>query len=344
MEKMPSIKKLADVHEAVRHKVRFTGELTDDGKPIYDDSKSLPKLSFTGTVKLHGTNGSVALIGNELYAHSKNNVLSAEKDNAGFHKFVLKNKDFFEENLAYIAGYLNAYDIYVYGEWCGPKIQDTAAITKIAERSFFVFAVKYNTEEGGEFKWVKEPNIYLSMFANPNHNVYNIFDYPTFVVDIDLNEPELALPVIERLTKMVEDGCPVANCFGVDGIGEGIVWTAWYDDTMYQFKTKGLEHRKSSKPPKRAQGNPEVAKKIQEFAEYATPDWRLEQMLQETFDTLNGGKPKVEGLGDFLKAVIKDVEKEEQNELKEAGLTVNEVARAISAISKEWFFSKLNAA
>ncbi len=340
MEKMPKIGKLSDVAHLVQHKTRFAG-LDDDGNVVYDKYIALPTVEFTGTVKLHGTNGSVRLERDDtVTAYSKNNELSLEKDNAGFCKFVKEKETYFFSVLKTVADYVGTDDIYVYGEWCGPKIQGGVAISKLQEKSFFVFALKYYDKSAENYRWVFNPMMYLSMIENRNYNVYSIFSYPTYSINIDFeNLPEVE-KIIENLVNSVEEECPVGKYFGISGIGEGIVWSAEFRGEYLTFKSKGLKHRNATKPKKQKKVG-ENAALIHQFAVYAIPEWRLEQMFNETFDVLNGGKGDIKGLGKFIKAVIKDVEKEEQTELEELGLELKETTRAITELAKKWFFSKI---
>ena len=67
------------------------------------------KITFTGTIKLHGTNAGVCFnnkVG--MYCQSRNNIINLTYDNQGFSFFIEKNKDKFNEFFTIIA---NKYDI-----------------------------------------------------------------------------------------------------------------------------------------------------------------------------------------------------------------------------------------
>lgn len=124
-----------------------------------------PKLTFHGTVKLHGTNASV-VVGPEpvevYYAQSRSTMLTLEADNAGFAAFAYK-----PEVKAALAEYAAvARDCYfadrdyvtpfvattvVYGEWCGGNIQSGVALNQLA-KMFVIFAVKLINQENDEEK------------------------------------------------------------------------------------------------------------------------------------------------------------------------------------------------
>ena len=124
-------------------------------------------------------------------------------------------------------------------------------------------------------------------------------------------------------------------------IGEGNVWVGWYKDTRLIFKVKGTSHANSKVKTLKPVDEVKEQKKI-DFANYACPAWRLTQMYQETFDTLNGGMGNVKGTGDFLRAVIKDIMKEETLEMHDRNLEPKEVNGMISKVARTWFMEELN--
>ena len=54
----PKIGQFRDVVTSIRRQSSFV-EIDNEGDPVYDPSLPKPKVVFTGTVKLHGTNASV---------------------------------------------------------------------------------------------------------------------------------------------------------------------------------------------------------------------------------------------------------------------------------------------
>jgi hypothetical protein len=65
-------------------------------------------------------------------------------------------------------------------------------------------------------------------------------------------------------------------------------------------------------------------------------------MWNEVFDIINGGEPTIKGTGDFLKAVSKDVIKEDLDILEAHDLTMKDIGRSVSQIAKSWFMEKLD--
>jgi hypothetical protein len=75
-----------------------------------------------------------------------------------------------------------------------------------------------------------------------------------------------------------------------------------------------------------------------ELANAVCPDWRIDQAVQEVFDTLNGGEPDVKRLGDVIKWVTSDIMKEELHKFAEAKIEPKQVMPKIGPIVKQRFF------
>ena len=52
------IPQFRDVIRNVNHQAQFTG-FNDDNEPMFNPNAVKPKITFNGTVKLHGSNGAV---------------------------------------------------------------------------------------------------------------------------------------------------------------------------------------------------------------------------------------------------------------------------------------------
>jgi hypothetical protein len=83
---------------------------------------------------------------------------------------------------------------------------------------------------------------------------------------------------------------------------------------------------------------------IEDFCVYLQKDWRLEQMLDKTFDLINGGKIDIKQMGMFIKNVMGDILKEESDILAEAGLEPKDISGKVAERSKNYFFAKQNEA
>lgn len=345
MIKFPSIEQFRTVVTNVNRHFNFVG-LDETGEAIYDATKPKPTLKFKGSVKLHGTNAAVSY--NEdggLWVQSRENIITVEKDNAGFAFFVESNKGIFQDLINEVL-FMNNLDaktntVTIYGEWCGGNIQKGVGITNLP-KSFFIFGVKISPIVADEEEAKSNPAYWVSYdyLKSPEDKIYNILDYQTYEIDIDFNTPQLVQNKLSELTLAVEEECPVAKSFGFSGIGEGIVWVTELNGVVYRFKVKGEKHAGKSKVKTLSKVDDEKIKKTLEIAEKVTPTWRLAQMLETACDFMNGGTLDRSKLGEYIKLVMADVIKEDMDLLVEAGLEPKDIGKYVSEIARRYFFDQ----
>lgn len=342
----PSIGQYAQMLAAVNRRATFVG-LDENQDPIYDKFAKKPVLKFIGSTKLHGTNAGIILDlkNNTIYYQSRTSVLSPDSDNAGFARYMSENQDeivemlttFITKNYPDINWEDNIFAVY--GEWCGGSIQKGVALNKL-EKMFVIFAATIRTREVTESRnltWITVDELKTLKIEN---KIYNIFDFKTWEIEIDFNSHHENVNNIIEWTKDVEEECPFAKEFNISGVGEGIVFqcvTEPYNTSDFWFKSKGDKHSKS----KVKTLNPVDSEKINRLiaiAEKITPSWRLEQMFNETFDILNGGIVERERIGQYIKAVMNDIVKEEKEYLVQEGVQIKEIAKYVSKISTNYFF------
>jgi hypothetical protein len=335
----PSIEQFRNIVASVNRHATFAG-LDENGDAIYDYSRPKPTLKFKGTVKLHGTNAGVSFNEGGYWAQSRENIITPEKDNAGFAFFVESNKEAFKKFVNQITT-LNFFEINnntvtIYGEWCGGNIQKGVGICNLP-KSFFIFGVKVSphttTEEEQKAKpafWI--PSHYLK---SPEHNIYNIEDFQTWEMDINFNEPEMIQNKLSELTLAVEEECPVAKAFGFSGIGEGIVWSCKVDNVVHRFKVKGERHS-SSKVKTLASVDTEKISSIKDFIEYAVTESRFNQGLEKTFP--NDEPIDVKKMGQLMKWIVDDIIKEEMDTMVANKLEPKDIGKYVSTKVREMFF------
>jgi hypothetical protein len=259
--------------------------------------------------------------------------LTREADNAGFMAHM-------EQHLLPISMMFNRIvevnninrttlnSIVVYGEWCGGNIQKGVAITGLP-KMFVIFAVKINDE------WfVSNEDLKLA-------NIFNINNFPSFMIEIDFEEPKSVQNRLGELTAEVEACCPVGKAFGVDGIGEGIVWhCVSHPSSEYWFKVKGEKHS-ASRVKTLASVDVEAVAQINDFVTMAVTEARLEQGLHNLIDEQM--KPfAMTSMGDFIRWVYQDVLKEEADTLQASGIDYKKLGSPIALAAKCWFLIKLN--
>lgn len=322
MEKYGSIEQFRNVIKAVRAFSDYKGK-DEDGNSIYSHDHEYPTVNFKGTVKLHGTNASVVKYKDRpLVYQSRERELSLGADNAGFMTYMSGvDLDFLFEGIEF-----NEY-IAVYGEWCGGNIQSGVAISNLP-KMFVVFGLKVDG------KWLSSD----SVKTKEEFRIYNINQFPTFDVQIDFNSPELTQNRLIELTLEVEEQCPVAKYFGVEGVGEGIVFTM-EGNPEFKFKSKGEKHS-SSKVKVLNAVNEEELTSIKEFVEYAVTNNRLEQGL--TVLKESGAEIDVKNTGAFISWVMKDILKEEEDVIIKNGFEFKKANADIAKKAREFYMSKLS--
>merc|ERR1712224_749069 len=221
--------------------------------------------------------------------------------------------------------------ISIYGEWCGRKIAKGVAISDLSHRSFFIFGIKVTPHDNSDAYWVD----YTHLKKEVDH-IYNIDNYSTYEVEIDFNKPQLIQNTLHDLTMRVEEECPVAKQFGHSGIGEGIVWTGNFKDKNLRFKTKGEKHAKGFQVKKVEKVDNEQIQRINDLVGTLTPAWRLDQMLVGTCDLINGGEIDRKYLGNYVRAIISDIGKEESDVIEDRGFKLKNLTKQISKVAREY--------
>jgi len=300
-------------------------------------------LDFHGTVKLHGSNVSIIFKSASTWQiQSRNRILSAQEDMyecyAKLNKAPLNDV---AQQILRLAGTTDEDiwdDIMVVGEWAGRGIQNGIGVSKV-DKFFAIFNIRIGT------KWQDIRK--FQTVAVPEYRIFNICDFPTYLMKIDL----LSLTDVERAEKEmrilvdeIDKKCPVAAQMGVEGGGEGIVYTFHPPEAthrLYHFKVKGPSHQivrkdKLSKVP------PGLASAVAAFIEYAVTEARLDQgiaYLEEMNIPVED-----ESTGKYIGWVVKDVFKEESHTMEKMGLKEKDVKSQLSRTVREGWTIRLKAA
>jgi hypothetical protein len=301
-------------------------------------------VTYRAKVKLHGSNAAVThLPDGTLECQSRTAIITPESDNAGFARWVMSQKDHWLRVIP--VGWT------VFGEWCGPGIQKGMGLNQIPTRVFAVFAMVHR-EHG---RLITEPAEIDRNLAQPLvPKMYVIPWYGDFVVTVNWDEtPEGLAPVIDQINAEV---AAVETCdpwvkfnFGVEGMGEGLVFYPMGQRTpeatytyLRMFKAKGEKHKTvATKAP--AQAEPEVAKNLADFAVLVVTEARLDQGAQAVKPDGATMVYDMKRMGDFLKWISKDVDKECQTELSASGLNAKAAMKAVSERARKWYLAKVNA-
>lgn len=326
MQKFPSIEQFRHVVRAERDQAAF-------------ENREPGVRRYRGTVKLHGTNAGVHWKGGQpdlTFISRNGRTLAVGDDNAGFATHFSTYENLSALKLAIVQIALNnnvelPSDITVFGEWCGQGIQKNVAIAQLP-KMLVIFAARAGDQ------WLQHINF------EPSHDarVFPISMFSTYEMNIDFARPELTQNALVDLTEAVEACCPVGKHFGVEGIGEGIVWSPFDGDnsSKYWFKVKGEKHS-VSKVAKLAAVDVEVIRAKDELVSKLCTTQRLEQALDHH---INEAKMSVEmrDIGSFLRWVINDIAKEETDTIEASGFTVKDLGKPISDIAKRFFMTAMD--
>lgn len=333
----PSIEQFRNIIHNVKHQTDYIGK-DENGDAIYQ-TKEKPVLSFVGTTKLHGTNAGVVVdfSTNEIYFQSREHIITPAKDNAGFAMFMSKIQQGFINCCKFSLNHSPNRKYIIYGEWCGGSIQKGVGLNKLP-KMFVIFDIASIDIETEERIWLHRG--FLKEFSNHKEHIYNIYEFPTWIIDIDFNNPELVQNQLIELTQTVEDECPVSKQLGATGelCGGGIVWkciTPGYEDSQFWMKVKGTKHS-SSKVKTIASVNIENIESIKNFVELTVTENRCKQSLQKLKED---NKPlNKTSLGDYLRWIHNDIMKEEIDTIVANGFDPKILGQPISNKAREWFF------
>lgn len=334
----PSIEQFRNVIREVKLNTDYKGK-GEDGKAIYRSEGLYPQITFIGTVKIHGTNAAVCFDGDEMWCQSRSNIIDPLKDNAGFATYVHSKREMFIPLMQKMHRELDLDNndiLAVYGEWAGGNIQKGVAVTGL--RKFFsVFGVRVIRDE--EYRWI-HPDYWNGVLSEGNE-IFSIYDFPHHKMTINFNSPEEAQNKLGELTLQIEEECPVGKYFGVSGVGEGAVWTAYRENgDQYCFKVKGEKHSNSKVKVLAAVDTEKVAN-VKAMADKVCTENRMQQGRDWIINQEGVDASRPENLGTFLKWLNGDIFKEEMDTIVDSGLTPKEVSKEVNRIGREFYFANM---
>ncbi len=324
MKEFPSIEALRHIIKEVRTNCDYK-------------SKPYPTISFLGTVKLHGTNAAVRITENKVQAQGRTRILDIQGDNFGFAFYVSTREGYFRQLKTLLFPY--SKDITFFGEWIGPGIQKSVAVSELPSKQFVIFSA-YDADEDKIYPITEIDTSFVHFEYWNEQSIYFINQVSNYLVTVDFKNPEPAALEIERLTLLVEQECPWGKKFGVVGTGEGIVWTAVNLDFRLWFKSKGLKHKKVEKNKPKVEVDPVRVENINKLVEAILPEWRLEQGF--SFLRENGHDLSVHSTGKYLKWVCQDIIKEETDVIAANGFEWKDVVGHVNTKARTYFLESLD--
>jgi hypothetical protein len=328
-----------------------------------NDSQENPYLDFHGTVKIHGSNITIIFTSPEsLRIQSRNRILTAENDlyscfatlnllplNQLAERVVELEKEISTEAIpedarakcvdeAKTESSEEWPEVMIAGEWAGKGIQKGVGVCQL-DKFLTIFNIRINKkwQDIRKFRSVKLPE----------HRIYNICDFPTCSITIDLSSSadiRRADKEMQELVNEIDKRCPLAAQLGVEGGGEGLVYTyhppvASY--SLHHFKVKGPSHQIVWKQ-KIAKVPSERDKKISSFVEYAVTVARLDQGMAYLEEMNIPVEDK--STGKYISWVVKDVLKEETHTLEDMGLKEKDIKAELTGYVRAGWRDRLKGA
>ena len=334
-KKFRSIENFVSLHQKVK-------------KDIFVNDR--PTITYRGKVKLHGTNAGVTIRNREMDDKApfyvaelaitplkRTSFISPQDDNYDFAKWVGDNLDFFADIFCHLAP--PAVDVTVFGEWAGKGIQKSDAISKIENKSFFIFSIRVDDEfivdpidlcSVCTSKGLKiPPHAYILPWATPELkvNFSTAISVHEFIDEVNL--------IIEPLTQIDPY---VRDFFDIEDSGEGMVFyplstSCFISDKMFDFvfKAKVEAHRMSGNKNKAAEADPILHDNAEKFAREYVTDARLAQALSEVYPGRDMSEASRKDTGPILAWICRDVMNESEATLEASGMTWKQVAKAVTS-------------
>lgn len=290
-------------------------------------NRAVQQISFHGTPKIHGTNAGIVVANGKVTAQSRTRSLTPDNDNYQFATFVDQHADLLARVLP--------DNVVYYGEWCGNGIQKNVAVSQLSRR-LVIFAARTLDDR----VWHRPAELINDVQRRvlADCNIFTIDMFPSYSVDVDVDCPSSAVEEIEKIVERVEQQCPVGLFFGVDGVGEGVVWTPMddelFNDTDLWFKTKGDKHQ-ATKTKQKIELDPLIVSTRQEFVQSVVTDVRLKQAADYVREI--HGTCSVKHTADFLRWIAHDIQTEERDTMEANDIAWKDVAKAINGRARTYW-------
>lgn len=298
-------------------------------------------VKYMPKIKLHGTNAAIQCHKDGvIICQSRESIITPEKDNAGFARWVKSNEHLWQKNVR---------DVILFGEWIGKNIQKSGvAVSELYSKCFAIFAAR-PLENGsilGDDLW-KDPNVLLDFITDIPHTYVLPWYNNGLTVNWSGTAEDLSqtTDLINEWVSKVEANDPwVDATFGIKGMGEGLVFYPVSDEHQGNinfgnlcFKAKGEAH-KNIATAKPAQLDPSVAANVDAFIDLVLTDARLEQAANATALTQKIFEMPL--LGKFVSWIEKDVQKETKAEIEASKLEWKLIQKPLINKARIWYISK----
>lgn len=316
--------------ELLHNVVRMLTLLHEEG------GRPFPVVRYRAKVKLHGSNCAVLVGEHGIATQSRTTMLTPKADYKGFSAWV-------HEHAAYFRGLRPG--LIVFGEWCGPGVEQGMAVSRAPRKLFAVFAVR----DGDRI--IHEPAVIRELLPTqgaPADLHVLPWEGEPFTLDFgDRAALEAGAAALNQRVMAVEHEDPwVQATFGVSGLGEGLVLypMAVNDEpapvdpeglAALMFKAKGDKHRTAA-TKQAVQVDTTAVASVDEFVALMVTEPRLQQGLATACD----GVASPRDTGKFLTWLVADVRKESTAELAAANLQWSQVEKAVQTRARAWYLAQ----
>jgi len=331
MKKFTSIQQFQQAVKQMQLTCDYHNETSESGS----DCVEMPIIEYSGTVKLHGSNLGLRRHNGQFIPQSRTQVLGGDNDCYGFAAHIRSIPES-ELHSMFDQVYGTSSDVTIFGEWIGPGIQRKVAVNEFPNKQWVLFGAWDDNAQ----QYIKIPR----GVEIPNHHIYNIGRVPTFSITIDFKNPGDVLEELETLTLKVEEQCPWGKQFGIEGVGEGIVWTPTtnYHDSQLWFKVKGSRHKRGNNTHQKETLDPIVHRNVTTLIELILPEDRLFQGLEHLSEL--GLPVDLKSTGSYLKWINTDIRKEEMHHVDASEFDWKFLVPGVNERAKRFFFEQCNKA
>jgi hypothetical protein len=337
--KFQNIGQFRDAVKLLKLRLCYDG-IDKNGAPKYKKIFIFPTVRFYSTVKAHGTNAAFRqdTPSGEIIFQSRERVIDPTTDNAGFATTFWPHRDAIKQ-LFSRTRMLLSFDgqIIIYGEWAGGNIQKGVGLSQ-TPKTFYLFAIK--AIRGEENISILPHHADFDVVAHGLNIPYiqNITDFGCRILNVDLNAIELTQNKIVKWVEEVKKRCPIAWSYGVEGVGEGLVFIAEHPYSDIMFKAKGELHSVSKV---KTVGSVDI-ERVNSIKELVAVVCTENRMLQ-IFNNLNdlGIEVSQANTGRFIKAVIADCFKEELDTITANGVSGKDFHAAAQQIIVRFFHERV---
>lgn len=309
-------------------------------KSFIKNTPETTRVDFHGTVKIHGTNISIVFTPSQSWQlHSRNRILSSKYDHYSvYDTFSKLPLHVLLTQVLAISPQKDWNEIVIVGEWAGEGINKGVGVCSL-DKFYTIFNIRIDK------KW-QDMRVFKTV-SLPDHRIYNVYSFPTFQVTVDfsdLMDVERVDKYMSSLVEEVDRKCPVAHALGVDGPGEGIVFTYYPPEPcerLRNFKVKGRTHQIVQRD-KLDNIPPGKVNAINAFVEYSITEARLDQGIAYLEEMHIEIVPK--STGKYIGWIVRDVLKEEKDTLEELGLNEKDVKTALTDSAREGWKVRLKTA